>query len=67
MLRAIRTLTISLRPAYYFQFSQDKTEFVPSVIDQGRDFYSSIYGVCLEKHVFPYCSYHLNWKASQLA
>lgn len=49
-----------------FSFSESKAEFVPSVIEHGRDFYSNVYGICLEKQIFPFGIYNLNWKSKDI-
>lgn len=39
---------------------------MPSVISETKDFYSNIYGIALEKHIFPFSSYNFGWKMQQM-
>lgn len=52
-------------PVYGFS-NEDKSEFVPAIIAKNKDFHKNIYGIVLDKHIFPHESVAVNWKLRQM-
>ena len=70
MLRIGRCFTALRKESSYrigFNFSSENNpNFVPSVINESKDFYSNVYGVVFEKHVLPYATVSYPWRAKNM-
>ena len=70
MLRIGRCFTALRKESSYrlgFNFSSENNpNFIPSVINESKDFYSNVYGAVLEKHVLPYATVSYPWKSKNM-
>jgi hypothetical protein len=70
MLRIGRCFS-AIRREYFnrigFNFSSEINQnFVPTLINESKDFYSNVYGVVFEKHVLPHATSSFPWRAKNM-
>ena len=51
---------------YPFTDAAEKGGLIPLSIDGGDKFYKHVYGVEMKKHILPFNTYNIHWKASEM-
>ena len=66
--RNISSLALRMQSKGYFSDAKNeqKSNLVPAIFDNQKNFFKNIYGVQLEKHILPYNRVNFNWNADDI-